>query len=61
MEAFFEGKYYWVPFHHIQKIETEKPSDLRDLVWLPAQFTWTNGGSVCAAYSGALSRYRGIA
>ncbi len=48
MEAFFEGKYYWIPFHHIRKIELEKPSDLRDLVWLPAQFTWTNGGSVCA-------------
>jgi len=45
-EAMIEGKYYWVPFCRIQKIEIEKPSDLRDLVWLPARFTWTNGGSV---------------
>jgi type VI secretion system protein ImpE len=45
LEAFIEGKYYWIPFHRIQKIETEKPSDMRDLVWLPAQFTWANGGS----------------
>ena len=46
LEAIIEGKYYWVPFCRIQKIETEKPSDMRDLVWLPARFTWTNGGSV---------------
>jgi type VI secretion system protein ImpE len=45
LEAIVEGKYYWIPFCRIQKIETEKPSDLRDLVWLPAQFTWTNGGT----------------
>ncbi len=31
------GKYYWVPFCRIQKIETEKPIDMRDLVWLPAR------------------------
>jgi type VI secretion system protein ImpE len=46
LEAIIEGKYYWVPFFRIQKIEIEKPSDMRDLVWLPAQFTWTNGGSI---------------
>ena len=46
LEAIIEGKYYWVPFCRIQKIETEKPSDMRDLVWLPAQFTWSNGGAV---------------
>jgi type VI secretion system protein ImpE len=45
LEAVVEGKYYWIPFCRVQKIETEKPSDLRDLVWLPAQFTWTNGGT----------------
>ena len=45
LEAVVEGKYYWIPFCRIQRIETEKPSDLRDLVWLPAQFTWTNGGT----------------
>lgn len=48
MEAIVEGKYYWIPFCHIQKIEIEKPSDLRDLVWLPVQFTWTNGGTAAA-------------
>ena len=46
LEAIVEGKYYWVPFSRIRKIESEKPSDLRDLVWLPVRFTWTNGGRV---------------
>jgi type VI secretion system protein ImpE len=46
LEVIMEGKYYWVPFCRIQKIECGKPSDMRDLVWLPAQFTWTNGGTV---------------
>jgi len=46
LEVFMDGKYYWVPFCRIARIESEKPSDLRDLVWLPAQFTWTTGGAV---------------
>lgn len=45
LEAIVEGKYYWIPFSRIQSITTESPSDLRDLVWLAAQFTWTNGGT----------------
>ena len=45
LEAIIEGKYYWVPFARLKTIQTEKPTDLRDLVWLPSQFTWTNGGS----------------
>ena len=39
-----EGKYYWIPFCRIRKIVMEKPADLRDLVWKPAQFVWSNGG-----------------
>jgi type VI secretion system protein ImpE len=38
------GAYYWVPFERIQRIVVEAPSDARDLVWVPAQFMWTNGG-----------------
>ena len=44
LEVILEGKYYWVPFCRIKKIVMDKPSDLRDLVWRPAQFVWTNGG-----------------
>jgi type VI secretion system protein ImpE len=46
LEVILEGKYYWIPFCRIARIEIEKPSDLRDLVWSPARFTWTNGGAV---------------
>src|ERR1043166_9613157 len=44
LELIMDGKYYWVPFCRIRRIAIEAPSDLRDLVWIPAQFVWTNGG-----------------
>ena len=46
LEAMIEGQYYWVPFCRIQRLETEAPTDMRDLVWIPAQFTFVNGGTV---------------
>jgi type VI secretion system protein ImpE len=46
LEMILDGKYYWVPFSRIARIEIDKPSDLRDLVWTPAQFVWANGGAV---------------
>lgn len=48
LELILDGKYYWAPFSRISRIEIEKPSDMRDLVWTPARFTWTNGGAVSA-------------
>ena len=44
LESVVNGKYYWIPFQQVSKIEIEEPVDLRDLVWIPAQFTWINGG-----------------
>jgi len=44
LEAVVNGRYYWIPFCRIAKITLEPPVDLRDLVWTPAQFLWTNGG-----------------
>lgn len=44
VEAFIDGKYYWIPFSRIQLMVLEAPTDLRDLVWIPAQFVWANGG-----------------
>ena len=46
LEAVVNGNYYWVPFHRIQRIQFENPEDLRDMVWTPAQFTWSNGGQM---------------
>ncbi|MBI5017332.1 MAG: virulence protein SciE type [Deltaproteobacteria bacterium] len=44
LEAIVNGAYYWVPFHRIREIRIDAPEDLRDAVWMPAQFTWSNGG-----------------
>jgi type VI secretion system protein ImpE len=44
LELFMNGAYYWVPFERIQRIVIEPPQDARDLIWLPAQLTWSNGG-----------------
>jgi len=46
LEAIVEGKYYWVPFTAIKRIQIEAPGDLRDVVWIPANFTWVNEGEV---------------
>ena len=43
-EVVINGRYYWVPFHRIRTIHIEEPEDLRDAVWMPAYFTWANGG-----------------
>lgn len=44
VEAIIAGKYYWIPVERIKRIEIEAPSDLRDLVWMPAHFVWSNDG-----------------
>ncbi|HHJ17512.1 MAG TPA: virulence protein SciE type [Gammaproteobacteria bacterium] len=44
VEVVLNGSYYWVPFQRIQRIQLDPPEDLRDMVWTPAQFTWSNGG-----------------
>lgn len=46
VEAVINGKYYWVPFDHIAKIQIDEPEDLRDAVWMPATFEFANGGEV---------------
>ncbi len=45
VEAMVDGKYYWIPFANIREIGLEKPVDLRDIVWISANFTWINGGT----------------
>lgn len=44
LEMIVNGQYYWAPMARIRSIVFEPPEDLRDLVWLPATFTWANGG-----------------
>jgi type VI secretion system protein ImpE len=43
-EVLLNGAYYWVPAHRINRISVEPPTDARDLIWMPAQFIWSNEG-----------------
>lgn len=43
-EMFIDGKYYWVPFARINRIELGAPEDLLDLVWAGARVTFESGG-----------------
>ncbi len=46
IEAVINGRYFWIPMQNILQIDLEEPADLRDFVWTPAHFTWTNGGEM---------------
>lgn len=48
LEAVVNGKYYWIPFEAISRLEFEAPADLRDAVWTPATLTTANGGELVA-------------
>jgi len=48
LEAFVNGKYYWIPFSNLTKISIEAPTDLRDMVWMAAYLSFENGGEVVA-------------
>ncbi|MET0857454.1 MAG: type VI secretion system accessory protein TagJ [Telluria sp.] len=43
LEAIVNGRYFWIPFFRISRIQIEAPEDLRDIVWTAASFTWSNG------------------
>jgi len=58
LEAVINGRYYWVPFSRLIKIDFEPPEDLRDLVWLPAHLQFENGGESVALVP---TRYPGSA
>lgn len=57
LEVIMNGQYYWVPFNRIAEVRIEEPEDLRDLIWLPAEFRWANGGEavglIPVRYSGS--------
>jgi type VI secretion system protein ImpE len=58
LEAVVNGRYFWIPFSRIEKIEIDAPGDLRDTVWTAATFTWTNGaqavGLIPTRYDGSI-------
>lgn len=46
LEAVINGKYYWLPFNRLAQVDVHAPEDLRDAVWMPANFRFVNGGEV---------------
>ena len=47
-EAVIDGRYYWVPFERLRSLALDTPSDLRDVVWIPAHLGLANGGEAAA-------------
>lgn len=56
LEAIVNGRYYWIPFSRLARVDVEAPTDLRDSVWLPAHLRFANGGESIALIP---SRYPG--
>ncbi len=46
IEAVINGRYYWLPWNRLSQVDIDPPQDLRDAVWMPAHFQFTNGGEV---------------
>ena len=46
IEAVVNGRYYWLPWNRLAKVDIDPPEDLRDAVWMPAHFEFTNGGDI---------------
>lgn len=58
LEVIVNGRYFWLPFSQIHRIEAEAPADLRDAVWTAVTLTLRNGGEVAALIP---TRYAGTA
>ena len=48
LEAVVNGRYYWIPFTRLTRVQIEAPEDLRDFVWMPAHLDFENGGEAVA-------------
>ena len=46
LEAVINGRYYWLPWSRLSQVDIDPPQDLRDAVWMPAHFQFSNGGEV---------------
>ena len=44
LEAFVDGKYYWVPFEYLRELNFRPRTHLMDSIWAPVDFEWLNEG-----------------
>ena len=45
LEAYIDGKYYWIPFEHIREVNLRPRTHMMDSIWAPADFIWLNEGA----------------
>ncbi|HMN20131.1 MAG TPA: type VI secretion system accessory protein TagJ [Ottowia sp.] len=48
LEAFINGRYYWVPCERLARVRLDPPEDLRDAVWMPAHLDLRPEGETLA-------------
>lgn len=58
LEIIVNGRYFWLPFSQIVRIDIDAPTDLRDAVWTACTLTVASGGEVAALIP---TRYAGAA
>src|SRR5687767_13575717 len=46
LEAFVEGRYYWIPFGQIRKVEVNVPETLAELVWAGTKIKLVSGSVI---------------
>jgi type VI secretion system protein ImpE len=46
LELIVNDRYLWLPFMRVARILIERPSDLRDQVWIPAKLQLVNGSEM---------------
>lgn len=45
LEAFMDGKYYWLPWSQLESVQFHAPVDLIETVWQSAELVFRTGGS----------------
>lgn len=45
IECFIDGKYYWLPFDRVERIDIPEPDDVLDLIWASSEIRLASGGS----------------
>lgn len=48
LEVVINGRYGWLPWVHVRRVDVEPVEDLRDLVWTPVHIEFINGGETVA-------------
>lgn len=45
LEAFLDGKYFWIPFDRLERVRFQPTQELVDTLWKPCEFVFSSGGT----------------